>query len=345
MGGKSNAGPADVGDRSEWRAEALWYAGPGRAEIRDEPLGEAGPDEIRIRALYSAISRGTERLVFAGRVPPTEFDRMRAPFMGGAFPFPVKYGYATAGRVEEGPEGWRDRLVFALHPHQSVFTLPASAVVTVPAGVPPARATLAANMETALNAMWDGLPAAADNIAVVGAGVVGSLAAWLCRRLPGARVTLIDVEASRAGVARALGVGFAAPDAAPADCDLVIHASGTASGLATALRLAGEEATVMELSWHGAGEVAIPLGEAFHGRRLRLISSQVGRVAPSHRARWTPQRRLAAAIDLLADSALDALLAPAVRFRELPDRLPDILGPATGALCQLVIYPSAEEAV
>ena len=323
-------------------SEALWYVGAGRAEIRDEPLPEPGPGEVRVRALHSAVSRGTERLVLAGRVPPSEFERMRAPFMAGTFPFPVKYGYAMVGRVERGPIELQSRLVFALHPHQSVFTVPAGAVVPIPDGVPPARAVLAANMETALNAMWDAAPAPADRIAVVGAGVVGSLVAWLCGQLPGSQVTLVDVEPSRAELARKLGVGFAAPGAAPGDCDLVIHASGTAAGLATALGLAGDEATVLELSWYGADEVAIPLGGAFHSRRLKLISSQVGRVAPSHRARWTLSRRMAAALDLLGDPRLDALLAPAIKFHDLPARLPDILGPRSGVLCQLVTYPAAE---
>ncbi|MGD0719696.1 MAG: zinc-binding alcohol dehydrogenase [Roseiarcus sp.] len=331
------------GSRSGGSAEALWYVGPGRAEIRRESAGEPGPGEVRVRALYSAVSRGTERLVLAGRVPETEHERMRAPFMSGAFPFPVKYGYAIVGRVERGPIELRDRIVFALHPHQDIFTLPAEAVVPIPDGLPPARAVLAANMETALNGVWDATPAAADTIAVVGAGVVGSLVAWLCGRLPGVRVTLVDVEPSRADLARALGVEFAAPAAGPEDCDLVVHASGTAAGLATALGLAGEEATVLELSWYGAGEVAIPLGGAFHSRRLRLVSSQVGRVAPSHRARWTSRRRLAAALDLLADSRLDGLLAPAVGFHDLPLRLPDILAPQSGVLCQLVTYPGAEQ--
>ncbi len=333
-----------MADRSGSSAEALWYVGPGRAEIRRAVLGEPASGEIRVRALYSAISRGTERLVFAGRIPEAEFERMRGPFMGGTFPFPVKYGYAMVGRVECGPVELRDRIVFALHPHQSVFTLPAQAVVPIPDILPPARAVLAANMETALNAMWDAAPAVADNIAVVGAGVVGSLVAWLCGQLPGVQITLVDVEPSRAGLARTLGTGFAAPSAAPVDCDLVVHASGTAAGLATALRLAGEESTVLELSWYGAGEVAIPLGGAFHSRRLKLVSSQVGRVAPSHRVRWTLRRRLAAALDLLADSRLDALIAPAVGFHELPIRLPDILAPESGVLCQLITYPGAEEA-
>lgn len=333
-----------MADRTGTSVEALWYVGPGRAEVRDELLGEPGPGEVRVRALHSAISRGTERLVLAGRVPPSEFERMRAPFMAGRFPFPVKYGYATVGRVEGGPAALRDHLVFALHPHQSVFNVPAEAIVPIPDRVPPARAVLAANMETALNAVWDAAPGPADRIAVVGAGVVGALVAWLCGRLPGAEVTLVDVEPSRAELARTLGVGFAAPAAAPGDCDLVVHASGTAAGLATALGLAGEETTVLELSWYGADEVAVQLGGAFHSRRLRLVSSQVGRVAPSHRARWTFSRRLAAALDLLVDPRLDALIAPAIKFHDLPARLPDILAPQSGVLCQLVTYPAAETA-
>jgi NADPH:quinone reductase-like Zn-dependent oxidoreductase len=330
-----------VSDRT---TKALWYVGAGGAEIRGEPLVEPAHGEVRVRALYSAISRGTERIVQAGRVPPGEFERMRGPFMAGTFPFPVKYGYAMVGRVERGPAELQGRPVFVLHPHQSVFNVPAAAVVPVPQSVPPARAVLAANMETALNAVWDARPAPADRIAVVGAGVVGALVAWLCGRLPGAEVTLVDVEPSRAELARALGVSFAAPDGAPGDCDLVVHASGSAAGLATALSLAGEEATVLELSWYGADEVAVPLGAAFHSRRLKLVSSQVGRVASSHRPRWTLPRRLAAALDLLADPKLDVLLAPPIEFHDLPARLPDILAPRSGVLCQLVSYPAAEPA-
>jgi hypothetical protein len=326
---------------SQETAQALWYVAPGRAEIRPETLVAPGAGEVRVRALHGALSRGTERLIFSGRVPAGEFERMRAPHMGGAYPFPVKYGYATVGRVEVGPTELKSRAVFALHPHQSAFTLPAEAVVPVPDGVPPARAVLAANMETALNAVWDAAPGPADRIAVVGAGVVGTLVGWLCGRLPGARVTLVDIDRARAPLARTLGIGFATPEAAPGDCDLVIHASGSAAGLATALGLAGNEATVLEMSWYGAGDVAAPLGGAFHSRRLKLVASQVGQVAASHRPRWTHRRRLAAALDLLADPRLDALLAPAIAFQDLPARLPGILAPESGVLCQLIDYPIA----
>jgi hypothetical protein len=325
---------------AEETAQALWYVAAGRAELRPEAVAAPAAGEVRVRALHGALSRGTERLVLSGRVPDSEFERMRSPNMGGDFPFPVKYGYATVGRVELGPAELIGRTVFALYPHQTVFTLPADAVIPVPPGVPPARAVLAANMETALNAVWDAGPGPADRIAVVGAGVVGALVAWMCGRLPGAEVTLVDIDPARTSLATALGVGFAAPDLAPRDCDLVVHASGSPFGLATALSLAGNEANVLEMSWYGAGEVAAPLGAAFHSRRLRLVSSQVGQVAPSHRPRWTHRRRLAAALDLLTEARLDALLAPAVAFADLPARLPKILAPDSGVLCQLIDYPT-----
>jgi threonine dehydrogenase-like Zn-dependent dehydrogenase len=271
-------------------------------------------------------------------VPESEYERMRAPFMDGSFPFPVKYGYAMVGRVEEGPTDLKGRLCFALYPHQTVFNLPAENIVRLPEGLPPERAVLAANMETALNATWDGGAERASRIAVVGAGVLGLLVARLCVKLTGATATVVDIEPSRAEVARKLGAAFATPDEAPTNCDLVMHTSASDAGLATALRLAAFEATVLELSWYGAREVKVPLGGAFHSQRLKLVSSQVGHVAASHRATWTHRRRLEEALRLLDDPVLDALLAPPVAFADLPNKLPDILNPTSGVLCQLIRY-------
>ena len=320
-------------------ARALWYVAPGQAEIREEMLAAPQPGEVRVRALFGALSRGTEALVLAGRVPESEFERMRAPFMGGHFPFPVKYGYATVGQIEEGPEKHLGRTVFALHPHQHHFNIPESAVVTLPQAVPPRRAVLAANMETALNAVWDAAVGPADRVAIVGAGAVGALVAFICSRLIGVEATLVDINEKRAELAQKLAARFAKPEAARDDCDVVFHASGSAAGLGTALSLAGDEATVLELSWYGDAPVTVPLGGAFHSRRLRLISSQVGRIAVSHRSRWTHHRRLAAAVALLADPCLDALLAPEVGFSDLPRRLPEILDARNGVVCQLISYP------
>jgi threonine dehydrogenase-like Zn-dependent dehydrogenase len=263
---------------------------------------------------------------------------MRAPFMAGEFPFPVKYGYAAVGQIENDSDTMRGKTVFALYPHQTAFNIPAGAAVALPKDVPPLRAVLAANMETALNGVWDAAPGPADRIAVVGAGVVGSLVAYLCGRIAGTDVTLVDINSGRAELAGKLGVNFAEPGNAKADCDLVVHASGSPDGLRTALELAGDEATVLEMSWYGDAAVTAMLGGPFHSRRLRLVSSQVGHIAPSHRPRWTHGRRLAAAIALLNDPRLDALLAPAVAFGDLPERLPGILDAGSGILCQPIIY-------
>jgi NADPH:quinone reductase-like Zn-dependent oxidoreductase len=318
-------------------SKALWYVGKKRAELRDEAVAPPAAGELRVRARFGSVSRGTERLVLEGRVPESEFERMRAPFMAGAFPHPVKYGYSVVGTVEEGAQ--RGRTVFVLHPHQSEFIVPEAAVSVVPDNVPPQRAVLTANMETALNAVWDGAPGPADRIAIVGGGVVGLLVARLCARMPGVQVTVVDVSPARRELAAALGAGFATPDAAPENCDVVFHASASSAGLTTALRLAGEEAAVVELSWYGAGDVAAPLGEAFHSRRLRLVSSQVGKVAASHRPRWTYHQRLSAALALLDDPALDALIAPPFEFTELPERLPALLAVDADARCPLIRYP------
>jgi hypothetical protein len=324
---------------SELTAEALWYVGPGRAEIRQERLGPLAQGMVRVRALFGAISRGTESLIAAGKVPASEYRRMRGPNMGGTFPFPVKYGYSTVGRIEDGPAGLIGRTVFALHPHQTVFDVPVDSAVPVPANVPLSRAVMAANMETALNATWDVELVASGRIAVVGAGVVGALVGFLCARIRGADVTLIDVNPAREKLAHALGLGFATPETAPSDCRLVVHTSADPRGLTTAINIAGDEATILEMSWYGDGVVQVPLGGAFHSRRLKIVASQVGMVAPSRRATTSHRQRMEQAIELLADARLDALLMNAVPFRELPARLPDILNRQNNVLCQVIEYP------
>jgi threonine dehydrogenase-like Zn-dependent dehydrogenase len=294
--------------------------------------------EVRVRSLHSGISRGTEMLVFRGEVPESEFDRMRAPFQEGDFPAPVKYGYASVGIVEDGPDALRGRNVFCLHPHQTHYIVPADAVHPLPNDVPPERAVLAACLETAVNALWDAAPRVGDRIAIVGGGVVGLLVAWLAGRMPGCVVELIDTLPSRRSIAEALGVTFASPQDASTDADLVVHASGRAQGLVTALRLAAFEATVIELSWYGRREVTLPLGEAFHSRRLILKSSQVGHVAAAQRARWSRGRRLGLALSLLRDPALDALITDTAAFVELPAVLARLSAGSPDTLCQRIDY-------
>jgi threonine dehydrogenase-like Zn-dependent dehydrogenase len=319
-------------------ARALWYVTRGRTELRQAPLPPTGPEDVRVKTLWSALSRGTERLVFEGRVSITESERMRAPLQEGDFPYPVKYGYCAVGVVEEGRRELLGRTVFALHPHQERFVAPVYLVAPVPEAVPPRRAVLAANMETALNALWDSGAGPGDRILVVGAGVVGLLVGYLAARLPGAEVTMVDIDLSRRAVAKHLGCEFRKPLDAPGEADVVFHASATAPGLACALSCAGEEASVVEMSWYGDAPVAAPLGLDFHSRRLKLISSQVSQVAASRRPRWTHRRRLEKALALLADERLDALVIEEVAFPDLPAELPRLLAPGAPGLATLVRY-------
>jgi hypothetical protein len=300
---------------------AFWIEAPGRGELRRELIPAPRAREASVRTLYSGVSRGTESIVFGGHVPPGEYERMRAPFQAGEFPAPVKYGYISVGRVVQGPPELVDKTVFCLHPHQQHFVVPSDALYLVPESVPPARAILAANLETALNGLWDSGAGPGDRIAVIGGGSVGCLTAWLAARIPGCEVELIDVNPHRAAIAHALGVNFAQPAAARSEADIVLHSSGSAEGLSLAMRIAGFEATVVELSWYGDRRVSVALGEAFHTRRLTLKSSQVGAVGPARRARWSLRRRLELALSLLAAPALDVLINSEGSFEQLPQTL------------------------
>jgi threonine dehydrogenase-like Zn-dependent dehydrogenase len=320
------------------RPRAFWVAAPGRGELRAVELPPVGAGDVLVRAAASGISRGSESIVFAGRVPASQHRTMRCPFQEGEFPAPVKYGYASVGRVEAGPPALLGRRVFSLFPHQERYVVPEDAVVPVPEGVPDSRAVLAANMETAVNGLWDAGPRLGDRIAVVDAGTVGALMAALAARLPGAAVELVDIDPRRAALAHSLGCRFAMPGEAQAEADLVIHASGSGAGLATALSLAGFEATVIEMSWYGAEMVAAPLGEAFHAKRLTLRSSQVGAVATARRPRRSRRERLALALSLLTDPVFDCLITGESVFADLPQVMARLVADPQGALCHVVRY-------
>src|SRR5580700_5905609 len=314
-------------------ARAFWVTAPGHGEIRAQRLRSPASGELLIRTLRSAISRGTETLVFRGEVPESEWRRMRCPFQEGEFPAPVKYGYSAVGIVEDGPAEALGRRVFCLHPHQDRFIAPREAVVDVPDTVPDRRAALAANMETAINGMWDAMPGPGDRIAVIGAGVVGCLVAALAARLPGAEIELIDIDPTREDIARAVGCRFATPENASPEADLAVHASGSPAGLATALTIAGFEATVVEMSWYGTRIVPLELGGAFHSRRLTLRSSQVGSVSVGRSPRWSRRRRLTLALSLLRDPVFDTLLSGETEFDELPELMPLLAASSAGVLC------------
>ncbi|HJS31244.1 MAG TPA: zinc-binding alcohol dehydrogenase [Alphaproteobacteria bacterium] len=300
-------------------ARALWIVGLGRGELRSETLPPVTGNRALVRARASAISRGTEALVIAGRVPESERARMRCPFQAGEFPWPVKYGYASVGVVEAGPSELRGRRVFCLHPHQDRYVVPADAVVALPDAVADERATFAANMETALNGVWDAPPVRRGmRVAVIGAGLVGLFVAWLVARAADARLEVVERDPARADLARTFGLETRAPEMATRGVDLVFHASGHPDGLVLALELSAFEATIIELSWYGDRPVSLPLGGAFHSQRLTLKSSQVGAVAPAMREKRTRAERLAEALALLAEPRFDGLVGERIGFDDLP---------------------------
>lgn len=337
-------------------ASAFWVTGAGTGELRTERLPTPAANQLVIRTLRSGISKGTELQVFANRVPPSQYRLMRCPQMDGAFPFPVKYGYCNVGEVEQGPHELVGRRVFALFPHQTRFLADPAHVCPVPDAVPTKRAVLAASMETALNATWDAEVKVGDRVAVVGLGTIGGLVAYLCAAIPGTSVTAFDVHPSRAELAQQLGVGFAnardlsaehrtqkeenrtAESDSRRHYDVVFHTSACADGLRTALALCGVEARLVELSWHCDREVSLPLGENFHSHRLRIVSSQVGRIPATQQSRWTHRRRLQLALSLLADPLLDCFLSGESPFESLPQTMAALAADPAATLCHSVVY-------
>ncbi|GLZ35794.1 dehydrogenase [Lentzea sp. NBRC 105346] len=317
-------------------ARAFWLNASGNGLIRDETLPEPKPGEVVVRTLFSGVSRGTETLVWQGRVPENQYDSMRAPFQEGDFPWPVKYGYLNVGVVETGD--LKGRTVFCLYPHQTDYVVPATAVTPVPDDVPPERAVLAGTVETAVNALWDAKPLIGDRVTVVGGGMVGCSVAAVLAGFPGARVELVDADPARQAVADRLGIGFALPQNATVGRDLVIHASATEAGLETSLRLLKAEGTVVELSWYGDRRISLPLGENFHSRRLTIRSSQVGTVGRPDRSYAD---RLGLALDLLKSPVFDALITGSSRFDELPDVMPKLASGEIPALCHRIEYGAA----
>ncbi|MCJ8139989.1 zinc-dependent alcohol dehydrogenase [Falsirhodobacter halotolerans] len=314
-------------DRASIPARALWFTAPRRCEIRSEALTPA-EGLVRVRALASGISRGTEALVFSGRVPESEFTRMRGPHQGGDLPFPVKYGYAVVGQTDEG------RTVFCLHPHQDVFQVPSTDLIALPGDLPPDRAVLAANMETALNIVWDAGVMPGDRVNVFGAGVVGLLVAHLVGQVPGVDLRVVEIDSTRGRVLEALGLTGGSPQER---ADVAINATAADAALSQAIETMADEGRVVEASWYGDRRASIPLGGAFHSRRLKIISSQVGQVAPWQRPRWPHRRRMSKALELLCDPRLDALISNETAFDEIAEVYGEVIDdPAT--LCHRIRY-------
>lgn len=327
----------------------LTYTQKHHAKLQRVALKPLKEKEILVETHYSGVSRGTERLVYSGSVPTTEWQAMRCPNQAGDFDFPITYGYACVGKVIEiGSSVTKvnpDELIFALHPHQSHFVIDEDWANPLPEALPLDRAVLSANMETALNANWDADFNPDSRVAVIGGGVVGLLTGYLASRSSNAPVTLIDIDPRKSEIATKLGLEFCLGDGLSKSghlFDVLFHTSASGNGLQSAIDHANFEATIVEMSWYGEKSVNLTLGGRFHSQRLKLVSSQVGAVSPKKRANISHAERLQIAMGHLKDDALDALLYPHIEFSELPTQLSQIFDPAYDALCPLVTYLSSK---
>ncbi len=298
-------------------------AGPGRgARAHAAIWGEQGHRDTRVPRWRPAQPvRGDARALPGGRLPGA--GQVRLP---------------QRRRGRAGAAGLRGRTVFCLYPHQTAYVVPARSVVVVPDDVPPARAVLAGTVETAINAAWDAAPLVGDRIAVVGAGMVGCCVARLLSRIPGADVTLVDLNPARADVAAGLGVRFALPDDAAGARDLVVHTSATSAGLQLSLDLLAAEGEVIDLSWYGDAEVRLSLGGVFHSRRLGIRASQVGTVSPPAPAAVPPASVWRSRWSCCATQRSTSSSPGTSRFEELPEVMAAMARGGVDGICHTITY-------
>jgi 2-desacetyl-2-hydroxyethyl bacteriochlorophyllide A dehydrogenase len=307
---------------------SLYFTGPYQVSVREEELPAPAADQVVVETQVSAISPGTELLIYRGQAPTDIPLDETIPELAGGFGYPLKYGYAAVGRVivvgtEVAPE-WHDRLVFAFHPHASHFLASPATLIPVPPEVSPDESAFLPNMETAVNFVMDGQPLIGEQVAVFGQGVVGLLTTALLAQFPLARLVTLDRYARRREKSLQLGAHAsldpAALDApaglfsssqtaeAYAGADLTYELSGSPGALDQAIAATGFNGRVVIGSWYGQKRVELDLGGRFHRSRIRLISSQVSSIAPEWCGRWTKPRRLNVAWQMLRRVRLAGLI-------------------------------------
>jgi len=321
------------------------FVGPRSVEVRDGPIPDPGTDEVRVRTERSAISPGTELLVYRGEAPSDMAADESIDALDGSLDFPLQYGYAAVGRVTAVGTGvddeWLDRRVFAFHPHESHFTNSPGDLVAVPGDCSPAAAAMLANVETAVNFLLDGRPVVGERVAVFGQGVVGLLTTGLLAEFPLASLTAVERHANRQELSADLGADEVLdPDATdvverlrsrgePDGTDLSYEVTGDPEALDSAIAAMAYDSRLVVGSWYGATPATLDLGGRFHRNRGRLVSSQVSTIAPEHRGRWSKDRRLAVArrhLDALEPTDLVTHRVPVERAPEayrLLDEHPD----------------------
>jgi 2-desacetyl-2-hydroxyethyl bacteriochlorophyllide A dehydrogenase len=313
------------------KARALWFTAPRTATLRAETVEPPGPGEVRVETTASAVSAGTEMLVYRGEAP--QDLRLDLPTFAGSYAFPIKYGYAAAGRVLDTGSGVENLSpgdpVFVHHPHQEIFVVPAQMPVRLPDDLDPVLGVFSANLETALNIVHD-TPVRLGEIALIfGQGVVGILVALLLKLAGAGSVLVVDPLEERRKLALAAGADGAFAPGGLSDrvmeitgrrgADVAVETSGSGAALQSAIDAVATEGTVVVASWYGTKPVTLALGGHFHRGRVRLRSSQVGRLNPALTPRWDRLRRMDTVLGLLGRLKLGELISHRIQFEEAPE--------------------------
>lgn len=314
--------------------QALWHLSDNESAVQPVALAEKG---LLVRALYSLVSTGTERLVASGGVPDALHSPMRVPGMAGHFTFPLTYGYSWVGKADAPGHLLHNKLVHTLWPHQTALRAPAEMLYPLPDHVPPLRATLASNMETVVNAVWDSGVSLGDRVLVVGFGMIGGLLARTLSRLPGVKVQVAETSPPR--LSQLSAMGFESWDSQPVD--LAFHTTATGSGLQQSIDALGQEGKVVELSWYGERQANVMLGGDFHYGRKQIISSQVAHLPAGRRSRWGFRRRKSLVMDLLKDPAYDTHITQVLPFEKAPAFFEQLRSGDTPPLGTVFNYSSA----
>lgn len=325
---------------------SVYFTAPREIEVREGPVPDPAAGEVRVRSIVSAVSPGTELLIYRGEVDPDLPAGETLEALSGTLSFPLQYGYAVVGTVtatgDDVDEGWLDTTVLAFHPHASHFAVSLADVVPLPGDLPPETAAFLPNVETAVNFLLDGAPRIGERVAVFGQGVVGLLTTALLGRCPLDVLVTADrherrrqlsetlgadrsVDPERADPAAALRDRVAAgPDGEHAvddggRADLTYELSGNPDALNAAVDVTGYHGRVVIGSWYGVKRATLDLGGRFHRSRIRLLSSQVSTVDPALRGRWSRPRRLATARRWLDRLDLERLITHRIPVEDAPD--------------------------
>ncbi len=299
-------------------SRSLWHISENESLIKEAKLPEIPEGYVLVKSLFSLISTGTERLVASGMVPADLYRAMNVPYMEGSFNFSVKYGYSLVGEVVSKGHPLTGHLVHAMHPHQDFCMIKETDLFPVPEEISPQRATLAANLETAVNAIWDARVSIGDRVLVLGFGMIGSLVARLLSLMPAVEVHVLENNPIRIESAARMGFKTITKEVIKDNHDLAFHTSSTSEGLQTCIDSVGKEGKVIELSWYGNKAVNIKLGSGFHIDRKQVISSQVSNIPAVKGARWNFQRRKNLIFELLRNPNFDQHISHVIGFEDTP---------------------------